>query len=298
MNTRISRTILTCALILSTTTAAFGWGGDGHRLISRLAVKNLQPDMPRFFTSSSKQLQFLNPEPDAWRDRAEQSMSPALSTGHDPDHIFKFELYAPAVLPPDRYAFIEALSKEGKVVRLVGMLPYRSMELFQRMRVSFRRWRTATDPELRKFLEARIIDDAGILGHYISDSAMPLHLSVNRNGWELADNPNNYTRDNTLHRRFESDFVRARVKDEHVQPSVRLAATVKDPLGYIYQHMQRSHREVNTLYDLEKLQPFGEKNMDPKAHKFVSERLADAVSTLRDLWYTAYITSEVTVSKP
>jgi hypothetical protein len=291
MRIKIIRILTTLALILLTSTSAFGWGGDGHRLISRVAVSNLPQDMPKFFTKSSKQLQFLNPEPDSWRDRIEQSMSPALSTGHDPDHIFKFELYAPESLPPDRYAFLEALRKEGKVARLVGMLPYRSIELFQRMRVSFRRWRTTKDPELRKFLEARVIDDAGILGHYISDSAMPLHLSVNRNGWELPDNPNNYTRDNTLHRRFESDFVRALVKDEHVRPSVRPTTVVKDPLEYIYRHMQRSHREVNTLYAFEKRQPFGEKNTDPNAHKFVSERLADAVSTLKDLWYTAYVTS-------
>ncbi|HXJ37898.1 MAG TPA: hypothetical protein VNH18_01395 [Bryobacteraceae bacterium] len=45
------------------------------------------------------------------------------------------------------------------------------------------------------------------------------------------------------------------------------------------------------LYGMEKLKPFGADNTDPRAVQFVAPRLADAVSTLRDLWYTAWRTS-------
>ena len=275
-----------------------GWGRDGHRLVARLAVGSLPPDMPRFFTEAVAELDFLNPEPDAWRDRVEQRLGPALSSGHDPDHIFKFELYSPATLPPDRYSFIETLTREGRSVRLVGMLPYRSMELFQRMRVSWRRWRQTTDPTERRFLEVRIVQDAGLLGHYIADSAQPNHMSVNRNGWELPKNPRGYTTDKTLHHRFESEFVTAHIVTGHVKPLVRATTVVDDGLSFIYAHMRRSYDRITDLYELELKQPFGAEKASPEAIRFVATRLADATSTLRDLWYTAYATSAASEPNP
>lgn len=287
---RLGACIVVSLLLAS---SAWSWGAVGHRLVVHLAVSNLPPDMPRFFTKAAAELEFLSPEPDAWGDRAEQQLSTALVNGQDRDHIFKFELYAPDKLPPDRYTFIETLTREGKSVRLVGMLPYRSMELFQRMRVSWRRWRQAKDKETRRFLEARIIQDGGLLGHYIADAADPNHMSVNRNGWELPENPRGYTQDNTLHRRFESEFVTAHILPRQVQTLVRKTTIVDDGLSYIYAHMRRSYDRIVDLYELEKQQPFGSGKASPEAVDFVATRLADAASTLRDLWYTAYVTSAV-----
>jgi len=59
----------------------------------------------------------------------------------------------------------------------------------------------------------------------------------------------------------------------------------------IYQELRRSHDQVIRLYELEKAMPFGPDNSDLAAASFVTERLADAAATLRDLWYTAYRTS-------
>jgi len=267
------------------------WSEVGHRMIARLAIASLPTTMPEFFTDASETLMFLNPEPDSWRDAAEEKLSPALRRGHDPDHFFKFELYAPATLPLDRYSFFEELHKQGKDLRQVGMLPYRAIELFQRLRIGFRRWRSAQDPKIARLLEARIVDDAGILGHYIADTAMPLHMSVSSNGWALSDNPKGYTRDNTLHRRFETEFVRARISDADVKPVLSDLRVTDDALSYIYAEMRRSYDQMIPLYELEKAAPFGPENSSPEAKRFVSSRLADAVSTLRDLWFTAWQTS-------
>lgn len=281
-----------CLVILLVASNAWGWGRDGHYLIARLALTSLPADMPKFFIDATSEFEFLSPEPDVWRDRVEQELGIGLDRGHNPDHIFKFELYSPEVLPLDRYSFIETLNEEGIPVRLVGMLPYRAMELFQRTRVSWRRWHQTSDPQERRFLEARIIQDAGLLQHYIGDSAQPHHMSVNRNGWELPDNPRGYTTDNTLHRRFESDFVKAHIRPDHVQPLIRSMQVVDDGLAYIYAHMRRSWERITELYELELKQPFGAEHATPEATTFVATRLADAVSTLRDLWYTAYVTSK------
>jgi hypothetical protein len=95
------------------------------------------------------------------------------------------------------------------------------MELFQRIRVGFRELRSTRDESATAFLEARILDDAGILGHYIADASQPLHVTVNHNGWELPENPRNFTRDNTLHARFEHEFVRGHIRDTDVASLMR-----------------------------------------------------------------------------
>lgn len=278
-------------VLLSSAGVMNGWGPDGHRMVAQLAVAALPSDTPRFLTAEAERLMFLNYEPDAWRDPVEEKISPALRHGHDPDHHFHLELFSPPKLPEDRYAVLEELRRLDKDPQSVGVLPWRAMELFQRIRVTFRQWRSEPDQVTARFLEARIVDDAGILGHYVADAAEPLHVTVNHNGWELPENPKYYTRDDTLHLRFEDNFVRARVRDSDIRPLVRQLQVVNDALPYIYDEIRRAHAQVVPLYDLEKATSFGAKNVDPKAVAFVAARLADATSTLRDLWYTAFRTS-------
>lgn len=283
-------------LVSTLGTRAFAWGPDGHRMIARSAVEGLPSGMPAFFTSSVDQLMFLSYEPDAWRDSEEEKFSMSLRRGADPDHHFHLEMFHPPELPDDRYSYLELLYRQGIDAQQVGMLPYRAMELFQRVRVSFRQWRAAraaNDVMSAKFLESRIIDDAGILAHYIGDASQPLHVTVNHNGWEARENPKDYTRDNTLHIRFEDAFIKTHVHEDDVMPLVRKYHLVESGLPYIYDEIQRSHSQVGNLYELEKLKKFGPDDDDPRARAFAATRLADAASVLRDLWYTAYITSGV-----
>ena len=53
---------------------------------------------PAFFRTASRQLAYLNPEPDRWRDRAEQSIDPALEGATAPEHFIDMEMASPAVL--------------------------------------------------------------------------------------------------------------------------------------------------------------------------------------------------------
>jgi hypothetical protein len=103
-----------------------------------------------------------------------------------------------------------------------------------------------------------------------------------------VENPRNYTRDNTLHIRFEDEFVHARVPANEVAPLVRKLQTVNDGLPYIYQEIRRSHDQVIPLYELEKETKFGAADGNPRAATFAAAQLADAAATLRDLWYAAY----------
>jgi len=259
-------------------------------MIARLAATTLPSDMPQFFRASSERLQFLNYEPDFWRDPIEEKLSPALRQGHDPDHHFKLELFGNGALPSDRYSFFAWARRENRDPREVGVLPYRAMELFQRMRVAFRRWRVERDTKLAAILEERIVDDAGILGHYIADAAQPLHTTIHNNGWVLPDNPRGFTRDNTIHFRFEHDYVRARITDDSVRPLMSTVRVLENPLASIDEELRRSNDQVARVYELELKAPFGTKNTDAAPKTFVATRVADGQSMLRDLWYTAYRT--------
>src|SRR4029077_1385386 len=116
------------------------------------AARRLPAEMPAFFRAATKQLAYLNPDPDRWRDRGEKAFDAALDNAYSQDHFIDMELATPAVLAaalkaPDRYAYIDTLAA-GHIKGLqMGLLPFRITELAQRLRLEFRLWRVAVDSE-------------------------------------------------------------------------------------------------------------------------------------------------------
>jgi len=80
---------------------------------------------------------------------------------------------------------------------------------------------------------SQTVDDTGILGRYSADVSEPLHITVSHNGWELSENPENYTRDKTLRVRFEGDLIHSHVHDEDVG-RMRKVQNMSSGLPYIY----------------------------------------------------------------
>ncbi|HEV8233230.1 MAG TPA: hypothetical protein VGP84_01485, partial [Gemmatimonadaceae bacterium] len=176
----------------------FAWGDAGHRITGEAAALKMPPSTPAFFRNAARQLAYLNPEPDRWRDRGERTLDPALEGATAPDHFIDMEMATPAVLvaalkAPDRYAYLDTLAAAGVKGVAMGLLPFRMLELSQQLRQDFREWRAAPD-STKPFIEARIIDDAGILGHYVADGSNPAHATIQYNGW-TGTNPNGYATD-------------------------------------------------------------------------------------------------------
>jgi hypothetical protein len=67
------------------------------------------------------------------------------------------------------------------------------------------------------------------------------------------------------------------------------AAAMKLPAAWNY--LRSSNALVEQLYLLDKQEPFGDKTASPEHRKFVSARLAAGALMLRDLWWTAWVTS-------
>lgn len=269
------------------------WGEHGHEVAGLAAALKMPTDAPGFFHQASKRLGYLNPEPDRWRERAESDLDPAVKS-FSPDHYLDMEFVPDGALmsAADRYAFIEALGQAGRKPSEAGFLPYRILELFQTLRIEFRLWRVTADPIKREMIEQRIINDAGILGHYVADGANPHHTTMHHNGW-IGENPKGYSTSNKIHYQFESVYVQTHLQVNDVLPLVGTARVLAKPREEVIAYLQTSKSLVEKLYELEKKESFGDATKSEEHKKFVQERLAAGAQMLRDLWWTAWVTSEV-----
>lgn len=280
----------------------FGWGERGHYLTGQAAAAKLPVAMPAFFKAAAAQLAYLNPEPDRWRDRAESSLDPAMDQASAADHFIDMEMVAPdrlaaALAAPNRYAYADTLRAAGVEAVKFGFLPFRMLELTQRLRQEFRLWRTAPNDQVRDWVQQRIINDAGILGHYVADGSNPAHTSVNYNGW-TGDNPNGYATDKRFHSRFESAYVQTHISIDDVLPGVDTTALSLGSLRpAIIAYLKTTNGEVEHLYQLDKAAPFDANTTAPENKRFTAARLAAGAQMLRNLWWTAWVTSAPTTPR-
>jgi hypothetical protein len=274
----------------------FAWGERGHYLTGQAAAAKLPEAMPAFFRAAAAQLAYLNPDPDRWKDRREMQLDPALDEGSSADHFIDMEMVPPdrlaaALAAPNRYAYADTLRAAGVSAATYGFLPFRILELSQRLRVEFRLWRTAPNDQVREWIQARIINDAGLLGHYVADGSNPAHTSVNYNGW-TGSNPNGYATDKHFHSRFESAYVQTHIDIQDVLPGVDpTAQSVGDFRPAIIAYLRATNAEIEHLYQLDKAAPFDANTSAPENKQFTATRLAAGAQMLRNLWWTAWITS-------
>jgi hypothetical protein len=331
------RLALTLLIIIAIGTAAIqlgAWGNEGHVWINEVAAQK-QPAkgpnaMPKFFTNASARLGWLGPEPDRWRN---QNGEAELKYSQEPDHFIDIERL-PAdfgEFPTDRYRFIKKLY-ELRAAKLaagasqkeaddllpehVGMQPYITMEVYDRMRVAFREYRHAQadidayekankrnrhkldDADRAKLhgIENNIILYAGWLGHYIADGSQPLHTSVHYDGWTGA-NPNGYVAAHGIHSQFETRFVKDNFTERDFADDVHEATQLKNPRADYFAYLKESNSLVEPLYKLEKTGAFADKGT-PEGREFVKQRLAAGAQMLANLWYTAWMESAVDPPDP
>ncbi|WP_095509388.1 nuclease [Rubrivirga marina] len=271
---------------------AVRWGEHGHRLVGRAAADALPDSMPAFFRDAAAQLSYLNPEPDRWRDRTERDLDRAMDAAHAPEHYIDLELVPAGVLDaPDRLAFADSLAAHGGDAKTAGVLPYQILELTQRIRVGFRNWRAAESDEERAYIEERIVNDAGILGHYVADGSNPHHTTIHYNGW-AGDDGRFATLERGFHGRFESAYVEANVSLGDVEAALTAPARDLGPLRpAVWSYVADTHALVERLYELDEVETFGPDTQGADHKAFAVDRLAAGAAMLRDLWWTAWVTS-------
>jgi hypothetical protein len=270
------------------------WGNEGHRIVAEVASARLPVQMPAFFRGAADQLAYLNPEPDRWRDGRRREMNEAYRYDH---YIDLENVPTAAQSARDRWEFLEALYAAGieKPHDAAGFLPFHILELCQRVTNGFARWRRTEDPEIRSWIEARILNDAGILGHFVADAANPHHTTIHFNGWNesRAPNPGGFTTSDDFHARFESNFVSAHVSASAVDArATDSAVTVENARAATWDLIRDSHSQVVRLYELDRDVGFDpSRPADPTALDFTLDRLARGANLLGDLWWSAWIQS-------
>ena len=270
---------------------ALAWGEKGHFLSNEAATLALPADMPHFFHQSYPALVWLGYEPDRWRSAGE-----SLDAVAAPDHFLDYEFVDGLELPRSRYDFIALMESSGRLRRIgidpetSGFAPWRIAEMTERLTNQFRRWRfTAPGTTERSVTEMEIIHTAGVLGHYVADSANPHHATMHYNGWASAENPNRYATDCGTHSRFESAFISHAVDLEHVMPKVAPPVPRADYFATGLELIRNSNAQVDQLYALDRDGAFDlfHSNTAPGV-SFASDRLAVGASYLRDLWWSAW----------
>jgi hypothetical protein len=293
---RLSAALLLLPLL--TIQPAFGWGSDGHMLINRLAGTAFPADVPAFLRTPAAldALEYYGPEPDRWRSPAE----PELNAAQAPEHFIDLE-YADLIgpLPRRRYDFIRALAAAQPkhpdlplTPEKVGLQPYVTDEVFERLESAFRDYRALVAAKQdTKPSEAEIVFLAGWLGHYVADGSQPLHTTIQYNGW-VGPNPHGYTAEHRIHAQFETAFVHANVKPSDVQPLVAAAkpTVLNDVFADYLAYLRHSNTLVEQTYQLDKQDAFTGAGT-PAGKAFVDRQLAAGAIELRDMIYTAWIKS-------
>jgi S1/P1 Nuclease len=273
---------------------AHAWGNEGHRMINRLAVTTLPADTPAFLRTqaAADEIEYLGPEPDRWRSKAE----PELSAAQAPEHFIDLELAdALGPLPHKRLDFEAKVFAAGQRPETIGLQPWEADEVWERLKAAMRQYRAmvAAGPGANidtKPVEAAILFYAGWLGHYVGDGSQPLHVSVNYNGW-TGPNPNGYTTDHQIHYQFEGPFVAANMHAPDVQAKMTLVKLIEGDMFDAYvAYLRHTATYVEKVYQLDKLGGFTGAGT-PESRDFTTARLADGASMLRDMIYTAWIDS-------
>lgn len=296
------------------TQTAWGWGKDGHEMINKLAGENLPADVPAFLHNPNglDTLEYIGPEPDRWRSRAEEELSSTQAADHFMDLEWADLAGTPCpagtpgcgpdgmMLPKKRYDFIRALyAAQARHPGIplqpdkVGMQPWQVEEVWERLKSDMRDYRhlVATNGDLAP-VQTIILFEAGWLGHYVGDGSQPLHISIDYNGWVEPTNPNGYTTEHKIHSQFESVYVTANLKPGDVAPLVAASTpmVIDNEWTQYLDYMHHSNSLVEKTYQLEKAGGFNNTGT-PEAKAFTEDRLAAGAIELRDLIYSAWVHS-------
>jgi hypothetical protein len=284
---------------------ASAWGNQGHLYINQVAAQKIPQDMPRFLRRAVAEITYLGPEPDRWRSPTE----PQLKNAQEPDHFIDLERVAWLdPLPATRYEFLRKLYEKRAATAAtdhpddylperVGLQPYITLEVFGRLKAAFREYRNLRDQHKPTApVEHAIVFYAGWLGHYVADGSMPLHTSIQYNGW-VGPNPNNYTTQHKIHAEFETTYVDENITPKDFASQVHAPEHLTDPFHQYIAYLRESNTKVEAVYALEKAGGFTGKGTS-EAKAFTTQRLAAGSQMLLNLWYTAWQDSAINPEQP
>lgn len=298
------------------------WDYDGHRIVNQLALRSLPPDFPAFVRepATAERIAFLAGEPDRWRNVPDLP----LRQYNGLDHYFDLEQVPAAgldlaTLPSFRYDFavqfaagraahpekfppIDPARNSDHSREWCGFLPWAMTEQYGKLRAAFSYLRVfeelGTPAEIAS-ARASIAYQMGVMGHYVGDTAQPLHTTVHHNGW-TGPNPAGYTTWSGFHSWIDGGFIeKSGLKPAElatglsVPPPLSLAprSDGRDPVFVaMLDFVIASNKLVEPLYQLEKAGKLGNggQPIAADARVFIGGRLRTGGEMLARIWVTAW----------
>jgi hypothetical protein len=160
--------LLILPLLFGSVGPAHAWGFYGHRLLNRLAVYTLPPEMLPFFKANIDYLTNNATRPDSRR---------TVVPTEAPRHFLDVDAYGDSALTshgrglPRAYADAVALVGGEDSLLRHGIVPWQVARMKGQLTAAFRD--RDTD---------RILHLSADLGHYVADACVPLHTTRNYNG--------------------------------------------------------------------------------------------------------------------
>ncbi|MFN4082060.1 MAG: zinc dependent phospholipase C family protein [Bacteroidia bacterium] len=178
---------LTLLILLIVNPLLFSWGFYGHRIINRMAVFALPPEMFGFYKFHIDYLteHAVDPDKRRYSDKEEA-----------PRHYIDLDHFEKAI-PIDTMPFdFEDAQKKFTLDTLLayGIVPWHIVKVYNQLKYAFKEKNSQ-----------RILKLSADIGHYIADAHVPLHTSENYNG--------QLTNQHGIHGFLESRLVELFAKD-------------------------------------------------------------------------------------
>ncbi len=264
---------------------AFPWAEKTHQMINEAAFSKLPEDLYPFFKEYKAWMIYQAPEPDRWRGKDVYT----LNNDTGPDHYLNLEKIRKADLYHDRFSYMNALLRRNLQLNEVGFLPFSIIETYQKLLVSFKEYQGTQSEEEKRAIGQNIAYYAGLLGHFVGDGSMPLHVTIHHDGW-VGENPNGFATSG-VHRKVES-FTDAIIRTEDLLPLITNPQMIESPFDDVIDYIYSSHDKVEALYVLNEEEAFRIRPINPKGEEFIVKSVSQASQMLLNLWYKAYMESK------
>jgi hypothetical protein len=161
------------------------WGFNGHKFITDRAIELLPPEIRPFFEKFRSTIVEHSIDPDTYRTMG--------FTEEPPRHFLDMDAYGPFPFKDLPRDYKEAVDKRGRdFVIKNGLVPWRTEEIYNQLRESFKQLPTAP------FARDNVKLFSAVLSHYVGDSFQPFHAAVNYDG--------QLTNQQGIHSRFETEM--------------------------------------------------------------------------------------------
>jgi hypothetical protein len=243
---------------------ADAWGFEAHKYILDRAISLLPTEIRPFFEKYRASIVEHAIDPDLWR-------NVGFDVLESPRHFVDMDAYGPAPFKQLPRDLDEAVKRYGlEFVNKNGLLPWRTQEIHVKLIEAFTQKTTYSRDNIKYF--------AAFLGHYVSDSQVPFHATLNHDG--------QLTGQWGIHSRFETETFERYRDSLDVRPKPIVAVTSAGEL--VFDSLVTSFSHVQAILDADKAAVAGRELYDDayfaaffgKVKPILEQRLADSITAV------------------